>query len=110
LIAPVADEIYSRLSGMIMGEDDDRIEDKIAEQLQQRGYTLSLLETFTGGMIAERLSRVAPHILVQGLVVPRHDVELNVQRAIDMVDAYMLRLKSNCTLVCLYQEAAAQAL
>jgi len=70
LIDPVAAEIRSRLGTKIFGEGDDTLEGVINALLHQRGLTLALLETFTGGLAAERLFAVPGSRLLQGSIIP----------------------------------------
>jgi nicotinamide-nucleotide amidase len=70
LIDPVAAEIRSRLGNKIFGQGDDTLEGVIHSLLHQRGLTLALLETFTGGLAAERLFNVPGSRLLQSCVIP----------------------------------------
>jgi len=70
LIDPVAAEIRSRLRNKIFGQGDDTLEGVINSLLHQRGLTLALLETFTGGLAAKRLFNVPGSRLVQSCVIP----------------------------------------
>jgi nicotinamide-nucleotide amidase len=71
LIDPVAAEIRSRLGSKIFGQGDDTLEGVIHSLLHRRGLTLAILETFTGGLAAERLFN-APGCsrLLQSCVIP----------------------------------------
>src|SRR5215208_7885483 len=55
-IAPVADEILSRLGDFYFGEDDETLESAIGKLLTGRGETLALAESCTGGLLAKRLT------------------------------------------------------
>ncbi|MCF8142464.1 MAG: CinA family nicotinamide mononucleotide deamidase-related protein [Deltaproteobacteria bacterium] len=70
LIDPVAAEIRSRLGSKIFGQGDDTLEGVIHSLLRLRGLTLALLETFTGGLAAERLFAVPGSRLRQSCVIP----------------------------------------
>jgi nicotinamide-nucleotide amidase len=70
LIDPVAAEIRSRLGSKIFGQGDDTLEGVIHSLLHLGGLTLALLETFTGGLAAERLFAVPGSRLLQGSVIP----------------------------------------
>jgi nicotinamide-nucleotide amidase len=54
-LAPVVAEIRKRLGNFILAEDDDTLEGVILQALAQRGGSLSLVETFTGGQMAARI-------------------------------------------------------
>jgi nicotinamide-nucleotide amidase len=55
-IAPVADEVLSRLGDYYFGEDDETLESAIGKLLTGRGETLALAESCTGGLLAKRLT------------------------------------------------------
>ena len=55
-IAPVADEILSRLGEYYFGEDDETLESAIGKLFAARGETLALAESCTGGLLAKRLT------------------------------------------------------
>jgi nicotinamide-nucleotide amidase len=55
-IAPVAEEIIFRLEDYYFGEDDETLESAIGKLLTQRGATLALAESCTGGLLAKRLT------------------------------------------------------
>jgi len=66
----VAAEIRARLGSKIFGQGDDTLEGVINSLLNQRGLTLALLETFTGGLAAERLLNATGSRLIQSCVIP----------------------------------------
>src|SRR5918997_1396826 len=55
-IAPVEKEIIARLSDYYFGEDDETLEGAVGRLLQERGATLALAESCTGGLLAKRLT------------------------------------------------------
>ena len=55
LIEPVAKEVYSRLKDGIYGEDDTTLEETLCKMLEERGMSLSLAESCTGGMVASHI-------------------------------------------------------
>jgi nicotinamide-nucleotide amidase len=55
-IGPVADEILSRLGKYHFGEDDETLESALGKLLTERGATLALAESCTGGLLAKRLT------------------------------------------------------
>src|ERR671921_307269 len=69
-IAPVGDEILARLGDYYFGEDDETLESAVGHLLKERGGTLALAESCTGGLLAKRLTDVAGSsaYLKQGLV------------------------------------------
>lgn len=55
----VRDLIGERLGDIVFGVDNETMEDAIATRLLQRGMTLGVAESVTGGLIASRLVNVA---------------------------------------------------
>ena len=58
-IAPVEKEILSRLGDYYFGEDDETLESAVGRLLTERGATLALAESCTGGLLAKRLTNIA---------------------------------------------------
>ncbi len=58
-IEPVAAEILSRLGDYYFGVDSETIESALARLLKERGATLALAESCTGGLLAKRLTDMA---------------------------------------------------
>jgi nicotinamide-nucleotide amidase len=58
-IAPVEKEILSRLDDYFFGEDDETLESAVGRLLEERGATLALAESCTGGLLAKRLTDIA---------------------------------------------------
>lgn len=73
LIRPVEEEIRKRLGEKIYGKDADTLEGVVARLLAERNMTLGLLETFTGGVAAQRLHRVRSGHVLESLVIPSRD-------------------------------------
>src|SRR5919205_633303 len=69
-IEPVAEEILSRLGEYYFGEDDETLESAVGRLLTERGATLALAESYTGGLLAKRLTDMAgaSAYFVEGLV------------------------------------------
>ncbi|MCA3747785.1 MAG: competence/damage-inducible protein A [Rubrobacter sp.] len=57
-IAPVEREILSRLGRYFFGEDDETLESAVGRLLKERGETLAVAESCTGGLLAKRLTDV----------------------------------------------------
>src|SRR5919206_1372798 len=55
-IAPVEREVIARLSDYYFGEDDETLEGAVGRLLQERGATVALAESCTGGLLAKRLT------------------------------------------------------
>ena len=58
MIAPLEQEIRSRLGQLIFGEGNDTLEGVVENMLVQEGFSLAVLETFTGGELAAAFSRI----------------------------------------------------
>jgi competence/damage-inducible protein CinA-like protein len=58
-IVPVEREILSRLADYYFGEDDETLESAVGRLLKERGVTLALAESCTGGLLAKRLTDIA---------------------------------------------------
>lgn len=54
-LAPAEAEVRKRLGNFIIAEDEQTLEGVILARLREAGYTLSIVESFTGGNIAARL-------------------------------------------------------
>jgi nicotinamide-nucleotide amidase len=55
-IAPVEKEVIARLGDYFYGEDGETLEGAVARLLTERGATLALAESCTGGLLAKRLT------------------------------------------------------
>ena len=58
-IEPVAEEILRRLGDYYFGVDSETIESALARLLEERGATLALAESCTGGLLAKRITDMA---------------------------------------------------
>jgi nicotinamide-nucleotide amidase len=63
-------EIRGRLGDKIFGAGDDTLESVVGALLKQRGMTLAILETFTGGLAALRVHGLYSDQLVGSKVIP----------------------------------------
>ena len=70
LIDNVEKEIRNRLGVLIYGVDNETLHGNIAEGLEKLDLTLSVVETFTGGIISHKLTSTATNSFVQGVVLP----------------------------------------
>jgi nicotinamide-nucleotide amidase len=69
-LAPVVAEVRRRLGNFILGEDDQKLEGVVLDELARRGGSLAVVETYTGGQIAARLAPLpgAENVFRRGLV------------------------------------------
>ncbi|HEV2094006.1 MAG TPA: competence/damage-inducible protein A [Rubrobacter sp.] len=58
-IEPVEKEILNRLGEYFFGEDGETLESSVGRLLSERGATVALAESCTGGLISKRLTDVA---------------------------------------------------
>ena len=79
-IGPVADEILARLGDYYFGEDDETLESALGKLLTERGATLALAESCTGGLLAKRLTdgAGASAYFVEGLVTYSNESKENL--------------------------------
>ncbi|MCD4715220.1 MAG: CinA family nicotinamide mononucleotide deamidase-related protein, partial [Desulfobacterales bacterium] len=70
LIEPVAEEVCSRLGKKIYGRDDETLEGVIDALLAENGLNLGILETFSGGLAAQRFHSLPSSRLIESLVIP----------------------------------------
>lgn len=68
LINPIEQEIRSRLGIAIYGTNEDTLEGVVTKLLNERGDTLGILETFTGGELTARLQKSPSSPLLKSLV------------------------------------------
>ena len=57
-LAPVEHEVRRRLGNFVLAEDDRTLEGVVLDELQKRGASLALVETFTSGQIAARIAHL----------------------------------------------------
>src|SRR5215470_1089831 len=69
-LEPVVAEVRKRLGNFIMAEDDDNLEGVILKALTDRGGSLAIVEMFTGGQMAARISPLpgAEKVFRRGIV------------------------------------------
>lgn len=71
LIQAMEERVRERLGDVVYGVDDETLEERVARLLWERKRTLAVVETNTGGLICQRLTR-SPYgrfVLSQGIVV-----------------------------------------
>ncbi|HOB19845.1 MAG TPA: competence/damage-inducible protein A [Candidatus Atribacteria bacterium] len=85
MINSVVESIKKRLGSNIYGYDDDSLEAVVISLLRERGYTLSLAESCTGGHISNLLTNVpgASEVFLEGCITYSNEskiTRLGVQR------------------------------
>ena len=80
LCAPVVDEICSVLGDVVYGVDVQSLEQVVVEGLRQRGMTVALAESCTGGLIARRITDVpgASEVFGCGLVTYSNEMKMQL--------------------------------
>ena len=70
LIRPMQQEIEKRLGTAIYGFDEDRMESVVVNLLREKGRTLSVAESCTGGLVSNRITNVpgSSAVLLEGCV------------------------------------------
>jgi len=58
MMEPVVEEIVRRVGAYIYGYDDDSLESVTGRKLAERGMTLAVAESCTGGLVAHRITNV----------------------------------------------------
>jgi nicotinamide-nucleotide amidase len=70
LIQKMEQEIRNRLGILIYGEDNETLQGNISRELERLKLTLSVVETFTGGIISQKLASTNSNSFIQGVVLP----------------------------------------
>lgn len=101
LIAPVAASIEARLPGKIFGRDEETLEGVVDEMLAERGWTLAVGETSTGGKLCQRLVAAGAKAFAGGKIVAETGAPAGgtgAERALDLARGAMLEFGSDCGL------------
>lgn len=100
LIDPVDAELRNRLPGLIMGRDADTLEGVVDRLLRERGWTLAVAETQSGGMLCQRLTLAGAASFVGGKVVPLNRLEGvdPAGQALDTANALLIDFPDACAL------------
>jgi nicotinamide-nucleotide amidase len=70
LIQRMEQEIRNRLGSLIYGVDDETLHGNIVKELERLNLTLSVAETFTVGIISQKLASTNSPSFAQGVVLP----------------------------------------
>jgi len=70
LISEMEQEIRGRLGILIYGVDNETLHGNIVQLLEKSRLTLSLIETFTGGIVSQKLEATGSPSFVQGIILP----------------------------------------
>jgi len=100
LIDPLDAEVRKRLPGLVMGTDDDTIESVVNDLLVDRGWTLSVVETISGGNLSRRLSESGASQFAGGRVYTLESLDLGnpEEAALAISTQFMVECTSTCSL------------
>jgi len=70
LISETEQEIRDRLGILIYGVDNETLQGNTVRMFEQLGLTLSVAETFTGGIASQKLAATGSPSFIQGVVLP----------------------------------------
>jgi nicotinamide-nucleotide amidase len=70
LISETEQEIRNRLDTLIYGVDQETLQGNTLRILEERGLTLSVIETFTGGVVSQKMAATGSPSFIQGMVLP----------------------------------------
>jgi nicotinamide-nucleotide amidase len=73
LIKNMEQEIRNRLGILIYGVDSESLHGNVAKEMERLRLTLSVVETFTGGIISQKLTGTGSNSFAQGVVLPSED-------------------------------------
>ncbi len=96
MIDVVDAEVRKRLPGLVMGTDSTTIEQVVDQLLLERGWTLAVGETNSGGMLARRLVSARARSFVGGIVQSEHVGHGAIR---DKAEAIREHFGSTCVLV-----------
>ncbi len=75
LMKPVLDKLHSEYSQYIYGVDIENLQTAVVQKLTQKGLTVAVAESCTGGLVAKRITEVAGSSQVFGLGVVTYSNE-----------------------------------
>jgi nicotinamide-nucleotide amidase len=81
LISEMECEIRSRLGILIYGIDNETLQGNIVQLLEKLSLSVSVIETFTGGVVSQKLEATGSPSFVQGIILP---VDISQRRFLDL--------------------------
>lgn len=77
-VEKIKEKIYNSIGSNIFGEDKERLETIVIENLKKLNYTISTGESCTGGLIASKLVEVpgASKVFIEGLVTYSNEAKI----------------------------------
>lgn len=100
LIDEVDAKVRERLPGLIMGVDDETLEGVVNGLLADRGWRIALVETTSGGMIAQRMVAENASQFAGGRVIPLEKLIIDnaKETAFDLARKQMEECSADCAL------------
>jgi nicotinamide-nucleotide amidase len=83
LISETEQEIRDRLGTLIYGVDNETLPGNTVRIIEDFGLTLSVAETFTGGIVSQKLGATGSPSFVQGVVLP---TEISQRRFLNLTE------------------------
>ena len=79
MIKPVAEEIYKRFGDSIYAEGETSIQETVAKLLKNKGNTIAVAESLTGGLISSQLVEIPgiSNILLEGIVAYSNEAKIS---------------------------------
>jgi len=81
LIQEMEQEIRNRLGILIYGVDNETLHGNVVRELERLSLNLSVIETFTGGIICQKLGSTGSLSIAQGIVLPS---EISLRRFLNL--------------------------
>lgn len=78
-VEKIKEKIYNITGDYIFGEDNERLETKVVKLLSEKNYSISVAESCSGGMLAEKLISVPgiSKIFKEGIVSYSNEAKIN---------------------------------
>jgi nicotinamide-nucleotide amidase len=92
LISETEQEIRQRLGILIYGVDNETLQGNALRMLEQLGLTLSVAETFTGGVVSQKLGATGSPSFIQGVVLP---TEISQKKFLNLPETEFQSLNKN---------------
>jgi nicotinamide-nucleotide amidase len=73
MIQRMEQEIRNRLGILIYGADQETLHGNIAKELERLSLNISVVETFQGGILSQKLTATGSRSFVQGWILPFHE-------------------------------------
>lgn len=77
-VEKITEKIYNSIGDYIIGEDSDRVETKLISKLKEKGYTLSVAESCSGGLLSAKIVGISgvSEIFKEGVVTYSNEAKM----------------------------------